>query len=402
MPKFQCTRCGQSVDSGNAFAPVDTRCPSCDGEMSPQVTEPIAVAVAPPPIAPPPLPAYQQQPPPGKPRSNRLWIWLSTGAAVVLMVLTSVIEKAAAQTPKDDGYYVAMGGGMIVFVVLAALVAGAATAAILLVFKKPFRSSLGGAYSIAVFILAGLVLTGRMMNSFTEQRQAKREHQAQQVDGMMQDVEKMLAESRGADGLAKHTDFRLETGELPKGASSMEISRHLMQTLVNDSIAIQNDYIAAMEKEGLMRLLLAERLDADKDFSESRKIVAALRKTAETYRDKSLAVANSVPQRLEKYDMSPGDKRDYLRGYQRSGSRTVQETWKYELAIIGHMGRAIDHLEATRSDWTVENELISFTEDKDLETYNAIMADIDTDTAAQNKIHEAAREGLKEKAGKLK
>ena len=371
--------------------------------MSPQVPEavpePITVAPLLPPAY-PPLPADQA--PPAKPRSNRIWIYLSTVAAAVLSVAAMLIENAMAQTPKDVSFTVGAGLGAMLFLILAALVIGAVAAAILLAFKKRFRSSLGGAYSITVFILAMLVFSGKMFTSFMDRSRAKREHEAQQVDGMMQDVEKVLAESRGADGLPKHTDFRLETGTLPKGASSMEMARHLMQTVVNDSIAVQNDYLAAMEKDGLERLLLAERLDADKDFSESRKIVGALRKTAEIYRDKSLAVANSVPQRLEKYDMSPGDKRDYLRGYERTGSRTVQETWKYELAIIDHMGRAIDLLEATRSDWTVEDGMIVFGRDEDLDTYNAIMADIDAETAAQTKIHQAAKEGLKEKVEKLK
>ncbi|WP_367873725.1 hypothetical protein [Luteolibacter sp. Populi] len=366
--------------------------------MSPQVPEavpvPEPIEVAPPLVTLPPLPA--------KPRSNRIWIWLSTVAAAVLSVAAMLIENAMAQAPKDVSFTVGAGLGAMLFLILAALVVGALVAAILLAFKKPFRSSLGGAYSIAVFVLAGLVFSGKMFTSFMDRSREKREHETRQVDGMMEDVEKMLAETRGPDGLPKHTDFRLEAGELPKGASSMEKARHLMQTVVNDSIALQNEYIAALEKEGLLRLLLAERLAGDKDFSESRKIVAALRDTAKAYRERSLAVAKSVPQRLEKYDMSAGDKRDYLRGYENGGTRRVEETWKFELAIIEHMSRAIDHLEATRSDWNLENEMIVFTQDKDLETYNAIMADIEAETAAQTKIHEAAKEGLKEKVEKLK
>jgi hypothetical protein len=286
-----------------------------------------------------------------------------------------------------------------------ALLVAAVASAILLAFKRPFRSTLAAGYSISFFVLAALIALGQVVPLVVARSQEKRKQQVQQVDGMMEDMERALAESRDADGMPKQTDFRLKQGELPKGANSMEIARHIVQSVMNDSIAIQNEYVAALEKEGLMRLLLPDRLDADKDFSESRKIVAALRETAERYKVKSLAIVNSVPERLEKYDLSPAEKREFLKGYddnRKTAPNVAEQNWKLELSIIGHMERAIEHLEATRSDWVLEGGTIAFVHDKDIETYNAIMADIDTAAAEQTKLQEAAKENFKQKSDTLK
>lgn len=412
MPKFQCTRCGRTVESGGAFAPVDTRCPTCDIEMSPQEPEAVPVEIAPPPMSPPvpagppafAAPLHSPTAPQPK-KGARTWIYLSTIIGALLLIAVTMAKEWKGSDPEKLGYAVGTSFVMVIFLMGLALVAGSVVSVILLAFKRPFRSSLGSTYSISFFLLAVLVSLGQLIVGLGERSKQARVQEVQQVDGMMEDMERALAESRDADGMPKQTDFRLKQGELRKGAGSMEVARHIIQSVMNDSIAIQNEYVAALEKEGLMRLLLPERLDADKDFSESRKIVAALREIAERYRVKSLAVVNSVPERLEKYDLSAAEKREFLKGYQNKNTRgpnVAEENWKLELSIIGHMERAIDHLESTRSDWVLENDQIAFVHDKDIETYNAILADIDTTAAEQTKLHEAAKENLKEQSETLK
>jgi hypothetical protein len=410
MPKFQCTRCGRTVESGGAFAPVDTRCPTCDIQMSPQQPEAVPVEIAPPPMNPPapagpPAFAAQAYHPAERKKPARIWIYLSTIVGGILLVASGLLKEWRGSSPEQVGFAAGLGIGMMIFTMFLALLVAAVASAILLAFKRPFRSTLAGAYSISFFVLAALIALGQVFPLVLARNKEKREQQVQQVDGMMEDMERALAESRDADGMPKQTDFRIKQGELPKGASSMEVARHIVQSVMNDSIAIQNEYVAALEKEGLMRLLLPERLDADKDFSESRKIVAALRETAERYRVKSLAVAKSVPERLEKYDLSAAEKRDFLKGYgnkNTSAPNIAEQNWKLELSIIDHMERAIDHLEATRSDWILENGAVAFLHDKDIETYNAILADMDTAAAEQTKLQEAAKENFKEKSETLK
>ncbi|MCW1913902.1 hypothetical protein OJ996_09970 [Luteolibacter sp. GHJ8] len=409
MPKFQCKQCGRTADSGSGFTPVETRCPTCEIEMSPLSPESPpsevqpAPAAAPPPVhpffvGPAPTPAPPQ-------KSSRVWIYVSTLLAAAFAISASFIRNTSDTTPDQIGYTAGLGVGMLLVQILIALLVGSLAAALLLAFKRPFRSSLAKTYSFSVFTIAALAFLGTLVSVLPEHSRKKKDHQVQQVDGMMEDMEKALSESREADGTPKQTDFRIQQGDLPRGASSMEVARHLMQSVMNDSIAMQNEYVATMEKEGLMRLLVPERLDADKDFSESRQIASALRETAERYKVKSLAIVNSIPERLEKYDLSAADKKSYLRGYEnrtKDGPNIAEENWRLELSIMDHMDRAIDHLEATRSDWMLEEGALAFVNDADLETYNGIMADIDAAAAAQTRLHEQAKENFKEKSQTLK
>ena len=338
-----------------------------------------------------------------------MWVILSTLAGGALMVVASVMQNNLRTPPEDLAFAFGEGMGAMVFIAGFSLVIAAVASAILLAFKKSFRATLGTTYSITAIVLALLAFTGQMFTITATAAKAKRQQQAetnkQQVDGMVEDMETFLAETRDAEGYPKETEFRLGDGKMPESGNEMEISRHLLQSVLNDTVAIQNEYVAALEKEGLMRLLEANRLDEDKDFSESREILLALRTVAEGCRDKSLKVVDSIPERLERYKMSPAGKRAYLAGYQRSkgaSRNNAEQTWKLELEILDQMSRAIDHLEATRAAWTVEDSTIVFAEDRDLDDYNAIMAEIDAIAAKQARMQEDAKEQFKGQMEKVK
>jgi hypothetical protein len=416
MPKYHCIQCGQPVDSGSSFAPVNTRCPSCNGGLVPQMPEAEPVEIAPPPLPPPPphaMPAYHQAPPTPPPagsgKSARIWVILSTLAGAALLTFSAIMQNNLRTPPKDLAFAFGEGMGSTLFVAGFALVIGAVASAILLAFKKPFRATLGSTYSITVIIVALLAFTGQMFSITASEARAKRQQQAeitkQEVDGIVEDMESFLTETRDAEGYPKESEFRLGDGKMPESGNEMEISRHLLQSVLNDTVAIQNEYVAALEKEGLMRLLEANRLDEDKDFSESREILLALRTVAEGCRDKSLKVVDSIPERLERYKMSPAGKRAYLAGYQRSkgaSRNNAEQTWKLELEILDQMSRAIDHLEATRAAWTVEDSTIVFAEDRDLDDYNAIMAEIDAISAKQTQMQENAKDQFTDKMKEVK
>jgi hypothetical protein len=398
------------VETGDSFAPAETTCAACRGEApvvapAPELptlgVPPIPASVPPSPQAPKAAPfaapfATPLAPPERKSR-RRLWALLSSVIAGVLSGAGAFLQAMAQSKDRGIGYDLGTGIGTVVFVLGFSLVVAALCAGILAIFKQPFRRALGFAYCIIVLVLGGLYFLGSSMASLgqrmAQQKKTEAENVKQTLDGMESDAHAML-ESMNDGGEGE--PLRLGGGPIPD--DDLGKVRHMTQILFSDMAATQREYNEALEKEGLGTLLDPDRLATDEAMEESRVILARSRKVVEVYREKMRVLSNSAPERLKKYRMDPDTRREVLEGMKNAKAGATDYhglTWDLEEKIVNCMGEVIDHLERSRADWVVSESLITFSKDEDLETFQAIIAEIDECSAEQTKIRESAVQDMK-------
>jgi hypothetical protein len=213
----------------------------------------------------------------------------------------------------------------------------------------------------------------------------------------------MIAEGTGPDGLPKETDFRFEKKGDP--ADDMAKMRELMQSFFNNMITLQNEYIAALDKDGVNELLDANRVAKDTNSLESKAILERSRKTVLKFRAKADNVVADFPKLLNDYSFDEKSNSEMLSGYKKGVGKALpllKESWDLEVAVIGHMDDLIEHLEATRSYWIPEDGKFMFERDVDLEKFNAIMAKITACVERQTAIKASTQKSAMEKIGNLK
>lgn len=420
MPTYHCTQCGAPVETGDSFAPTAATCPACRGEvppaahdLPPEIEQAAFQAPPPPPpvrqVAAPPLARPYQAPsqfprPAAKRKSFAPWVLAATLIAGVIGGFGTI--STVGEAAKNGGALATSLIGATLAVAAMGAVVGLIAALVMLLFGKPFGSSMARTYCVAVILIALISafgsITGASLTRKREAQQAKAEKTRQTVEAMERDMDAMFAERQNADGTPKNIELRLES-DAPK--DDMEVARHLLQSVINDSATLQNEYLAALKKEGLFTLLEAERLAGDQEFKQSRTIIAACRKRVEEYREKAKKIAMSVPERLDRYELSAKAKRSFLSGYENEKARNttnLDANWNLEAESIELTSKIIDHLEAKREAWVVEEGALAFHNDEDLEKYNAILKQIDDCSAKQTELQEKARDRFKAEMKELK
>ncbi len=305
--------------------------------------------------------------------------------------------------------------GSTISMAAAGLAVGLVAALVMLAFKKSFGRSFAHSYSAAVLLVAMLACLGSFIAEATQRRlqqqmraieadQAARAEKKAQSDealrGMQEDKARMLEEIKNAEGSSTGTKFRFESEE-PKDATSSY--RHLQQSLLNDSVALRNEYQQAIKDSGLLQLLDGPHLAADKDFKKSRAILAHCNQLVKDYKEKSREVVTSIPQRLDRYPAIPADeKKEFLAGHHEVMSRKMEETdapWNAEAEVLGIWGEAIDYLADTRSEWTVKDGKLLFQTDESLARFRAVTKKFEACMDKQRKLAEQSLEEAKSKSG---
>jgi serine/threonine protein kinase len=311
----------------------------------------------------------------------------------------------------DRGFAVILGetlGGLIGAGMIA-LVISLVFSWIMIALKKPFVKSLSSGYSVSIIIVTLLMLFGNFSRRNYNQKyqeysaKAEAENAKKTISGLEDDIHKMIAEGNDADGLPKNTDFRFEKKN--DATDDMGRIRELMQSFFNDILTLQNDYNAALDKDGLNTLLDANRVASDSNFRESKAIITRLQKTVLTFRAKASGIVADFPKRLNDYSFSEKSNVDMMSGYKKGVGKTLpllKETWDLEVKIIDHMNELLAHLEEIRSYWKPENGIFAFERDDDLEKFNAIMAKISACVERQAQIKQSTQKSAAENIGNLK
>ncbi|RBP48052.1 hypothetical protein DES53_101852 [Roseimicrobium gellanilyticum] len=230
----------------------------------------------------------------------------------------------------------------------------------------------------------------------TEKRKAAaraEKNSAKEVRAKMgKDMEKLMTERLDADGRPRRTDFRLETGK--SATTHAERAREFLNGYANDVVAVQNEYLASVEKAGLDNVFDLNRMAADPTFQETDRILEESRAATVTCLRKLLALADNLPKRLDEHGFDEAIKRDILQGYnegKESPNSMLTETWNLELSLLDEMKKLCDHLHATRSVWTLEDGQFVFQTEEARKKYIEIQERIDAIDAQKSQIQQEAQ-----------
>ncbi|WP_035603031.1 hypothetical protein [Haloferula sp. BvORR071] len=406
MSKFFCNQCGASVESDDSFAPPDPTCPACRGEVASPAGEdsvPLTATVPPPLVIPPPQPTpgpYHasadipgpsgRQPPSG----SALFLRALFATLIAGSIAFAGLKFSIWKQEDNPGHLFSLWLGSTISMAVAGLAVSLVAALVMLAFKKSFGRSFAHSYSLATLLIAILACLGGLVGEAGQRQQRAREtRQAKEtakseeaLKGMKEDRARMLAEIN--KGSSKGTDFHFESEEPKDAASSF---RHLNQSLLNDSVAIRNEYLQAIDNAGVHRLLDRQRLAADEDLKESRAILARCAELVKDYKAKSRELLDSIPQLLDRYPIPAADKKEFLVGHYEVMPRKIADTeapWNAEAKTLGILVELIDYLEETKTEWTVTDGKLLFQSDEGLAGFQAILKKLNEFAAKQREKEE--------------
>lgn len=150
-------------------------------------------------------------------------------------------------------------------------------------------------------------------------------------------------------------------------------AERVLQRVLNESIAIQNEYLAELQRIGWDRVLDPVRLDGDRDMTESNRILAGGREAAtrlcREQESRLLAAAREAVQEAYPNAASRQEVLDGIEKGMREAAGPRQEICRMELAIIDEVAGMMGVLESDPG-WTVDGEYFMFTGDDHVERFN--------------------------------
>lgn len=437
MPSFFCMHCGQRIEADDARAGSAANCPACGGAIHvPGATVATKPAMPPRVIAADPVvpageravaarsPDHADGDPlnsaeadaPAKPARWSPLPLIGTVAAIAVVVIMAANGRSAlAEILRINrhGTSVSMGAMLGGFVLIAgiAVTIGLVIATCALGWKKPFARTFPPVYAIAVILVAGWRLTAGGTAPAPEVRteyrkpggalrrerlEEERKKAGEAVAGIKSDIDRILKETTNADGTPRDSAFRFED----TGADLTDPTqiRAIMQKMMNEMLVLQADYHAAIDRSGVTRLLVADRIANDAGMVESKKIMRQVHAIIADFRGRSADLLKRLPQYIEQVNLPSHLRDSAIEAYRKSVVNTIpvfQEMWDLEAASAEHMDELVAHLERTRARWQPIDGKFIFDWPTDSDRFNAIMAKIEHVVKRQVKIRESAAKNAK-------
>lgn len=162
--------------------------------------------------------------------------------------------------------------------------------------------------------------------------------------------------------------------------SDLEKLQKSFQAMMEISMRLEEDYKEDLTEVGLNRLLLAERIAADKDFKQSRQIIGAARQVIEKHKKIAQEEDEAFLKDLGKLSLE-GIATEMMvmriRGIMHASQPNLDKLRGIDTTIAGHYEQAINHLEATQGTWKLEGESVVFSKDTDAERYKTFFDEVD-------------------------
>lgn len=196
------------------------------------------------------------------------------------------------------------------------------------------------------------------------------------------------------DGLPQQAQVTFEDSD-KGGGTELDKMRRLMQGFYQDLAAFQNEYLQALDRARINVLLHPPRLLGDTDFSESYAILAKVRRTVKEFRKRNEDMMVDFPRKLKAANFSPSVTADAVKQYEVGVAKSMpamHENWDIEEKSVDLMSSLIEHFDARRGHWMVEEGKFFFEETADLERFNSLLAQINAGVQRQMEIKEQAQQ----------
>ncbi|QIF03604.1 hypothetical protein [Roseimicrobium sp. ORNL1] len=218
---------------------------------------------------------------------------------------------------------------------------------------------------LCMFLVGGSIVVGGgyLVYYLNKQREEA------QVNRLKQEEEEALAKKKAEEEEAKARLLEMALDPTEQDIRSM---RKANETLSLASREAEEQYNVEVKAAGFHRLLTPDRLAADKDFSQSHKIVRDVREAFNKHRTTERALLEQFVKDLEaiEYESIPKDIfMARIRASRASVYTQQDEIWNLKSDVIERYAQAIGHLEKTQGKWVLEGTDLAFNDAKDAEQY---------------------------------
>jgi len=194
------------------------------------------------------------------------------------------------------------------------------------------------------------------------------------IEGMKSDIDALRAQTRDDPG-ARINPF--DVGPVPEDEAGR--MHQVMRQYLNMVVKARNDYLSELDDIGWNDVLDPDRLQADADMTESRRLSGQARDAMARAETNSVAALAALPGLIEAAPLSAANKRDMLKGYRRSSERGLADmrgSFALESQTLDQFEGMVELLD--RVEWGVEESQIVFYSDADVETFNGYFNRINT------------------------
>lgn len=191
-------------------------------------------------------------------------------------------------------------------------------------------------------------------------------------------------------------DTLVPIDEVQVGEASRDVvgqAKVFVSQVLNEMIAIQNEYMAEIQVIGWEKILDADRLSADADLSESLRMMNQARDAATRMCEQQTPRLEAAGKRIAAgLNLSEKEKQSILEGFLkglREKAAEREEVCRLEIAILDEFGGVLGVF-ASDPGWTVENGQFLFTEDRHVERFNHHYQNITVMTEQQDALRKQA------------
>jgi hypothetical protein len=250
-------------------------------------------------------------------------------------------------------------------------------------------------FGLSFIAVLATCVAAAMVNFETQKREV-----ASQLGTFVDEVEEIIDESweESPEGPLPTIEKKFTAPDDSKGP--MKEAQMFMARIMNDYVAIQNEYVMELNEAGLERFFDADRIANDTDFRESREMLAMFNQAYTKFSQTFNQYVSDSPAMIDELELSEQFKKDFRAGFLRGleGSKHMRERNLYlEEAVLREAELMIDFLEANQRSWTVEDGQFLFDTDEQVATYNHHLQNMQMYAAEQEQIQRDMIENQRQK-----
>jgi|GEM_PF-2411378 len=191
----------------------------------------------------------------------------------------------------------------------------------------------------------------------------------EEMQRLTSSIQKANANKEG--GMQAHI---LETSPTtaPKAQGEYGEMERFMKDFMNSAISFKNAYLKELQAIGWDRVMDAKRLQADRDMTESKAIIAkALATVTKFEADTDTLFANGKAS-IEKLAISEDAKQGMRAGFDKGANNTknqIMQNWQMEREALQEVENMVKLL-TDKKKWTVEKDQVMFRQQADLDKFN--------------------------------
>jgi hypothetical protein len=193
--------------------------------------------------------------------------------------------------------------------------------------------------------------------------------------------------------------------EQSDGVAEVQAISTVIQEVSADAIRARKGYEQALDEAGIGKLLDADRIAADTNFTDTLAILMKVRPVIAENRRLTEKRMAGLPERFEKFNFSSSTKQRMADGLQKGVQEStplMREGLDLEDKVFELFEKIIDHLMTTKGRWKPAGGLFMFYEDQDLEKFTSLMQQIQNCVARQEKIQKESANQTAEKFQELR